>query len=83
MMMIGNIFWILAMVGLVVTVSVAAFRDKKAQDKARKALASQPQPLDLDQGFDDPMSDGFGEPDPVDSFGTAGDFAALDDKSFK
>lgn len=81
--MIGNFFWILAMVGLVVTVAVAAFREKKAQDKARKALALQPQPLDLEQGFDDPMSDGFGEPDPVDSFGTEGDFAGFDDKSFK
>lgn len=80
---IGDLMWVLAMLGLVVAVGVVAFREKKAQDKARKALALQPQPMDLEQGFNDPMSDGFGEPDPVDSFGTEDDFAAFDDKSFK
>ncbi len=81
--MIGNILWILAMVGLVVAVVVVAMREKSAQNKARKAMANQPQPLDLDQNFDNSMSDGFGEPDPLDSFGTDAEFASLDDKSLK
>ena len=79
--MIGNIFWLTAMVGLVIAVIVAGVREKKAQAKARKALA--PQPLDID-GLDEPISEGFGESDPVDSFGSdEGDYAAFDEEAFK
>jgi cbb3-type cytochrome oxidase subunit 3 len=74
-----EIFWILAMLGLVIAVSVVAFREKKAQAAARKNMALQSQAMDqqLDSSFDD----GFGEPDPVDSFGTDDDFASFDEKA--
>lgn len=76
-----EIFWIVAMLGLVVAVSVASFREKKAQAEARKKMAMQNQALD--QQMDGNLDEGFGEPDPVDSFGTADDFGNFDEKAFR
>ena len=76
-----EIFWIVAMLGLVVSVSIAAFKEKKAQAAARKNLAMQTQAMD--QQLDGNLDDGFGEPDPVDSFGATDDFANFDEKAFR
>lgn len=79
-MTLWEIFWLVAMLGLVIAVSVAAFREKSVQAKARKNLAARNQVMDqqMDAGF----NDGFGQPDQVDSFGTD-DFANFDDKAFR
>ena len=78
--------WIAAMLGLVIATVVAAIREKKARTAALKNLA--PQPLDAAEcEGESAASEGFGEADPVDSFGTDAapgvDFAALDEDVFK
>lgn len=77
--------WIAFMLALVISTIVVAMREKKAREKAMKKMA--PQPLEDPALGDDPeaMDGGFGESDPVDSFGTdaAEDFADLDENAFK
>ena len=79
-MTLWEIIWIVAMLGLVISVAVAAFREKSAEAKARKDLVAKNQAMDqqLDEGF----GDGFNEPQPDDSFGND-DFASFDDKAFR
>lgn len=57
------------MLALVIATVVVAVMENKAQAKAKAAMAA-PQSLDEMPGFTDPTEDGFGEPDPLDSFGT-------------
>lgn len=80
--MFDLIFWSVIMLGLVTATIVAAMREKKARVKAVKSI--EPQPLG-DEINDDSMEAGFGEADPVDSFGESadGEFASLDEDAFK
>ena len=66
--MIGEILWMLFMLAMITATVVVAMKERKAQAKAKAKLAA-PQPLDDDPAFADPANDGFGEDDPVDSFG--------------
>ncbi|MCA9134667.1 MAG: hypothetical protein KDA45_15975 [Planctomycetales bacterium] len=77
-------FWILCMLGLIVATVVTSMREKKAQAAAREKL--RPKPLAADGSVDMPGAedDGFGEADPLSSFGDeAGEVAALDENTFK
>lgn len=63
--------WIAIMLGLVIATVVVAMREKKARTEALKKLS--PQPIADDPAEGGGMlnpEDGFGEPDPLDSFGT-------------
>lgn len=81
--MLWPLIWIAAMLGLVVTTFVVSTREKKARAKLVKKFAPPPMDESSVQGMNDPTQDGFGEADPLDGFGDAGDFASLDQNSFK
>lgn len=74
------IFWILVMLGLVVTTTVVAMRESKARQAAIKKMKPTP-------GAGESVSpiatadDGFGQQDPLDAFG--GSEAAFDEEAFK
>ncbi len=75
--------WIAFMLGLVIATTVVAMREKKARTAAIKKMT--PQPLDS-TATSMPIAsaaDGFGDQDPLSSFGGATDMAAFDDNSFK
>jgi hypothetical protein len=72
--------WIGLMVGLVVATCVVAMRENKARAAAVKKMT--PQPIDENAtDMPDAIDDGFGETDPLDSFG--GEVASLDEDAFK
>lgn len=81
--MFWPIFWGLIMLGLVAATTTVAMREKKAKAAAMKKFA--PQPLDGSPADESMEPAGFGEPDPVDSFGMDDDaqVATLDSDNFK
>ena len=76
--------WIAFMVGLIAAVVVAAMREKKARTQALSKLKPQPMVDDPAMTGMPAADDGFGESDPLDSFGeSAGEVAAFDENEFK
>ncbi len=82
--MLWPIFWMTAMLGLVVATIVGAMREKKI--RAQAVANMQPQPLDQGLGTDEAGADddAFDAGGFDDGFGDAADpLAAMDDEAFK
>ena len=74
--------WIAFMLGLVVATTVVAMREKKARSAAIKKITPKP----IDGGMSSPVAtaeDGFGQADPLDSFGAEAGLSGFDQGTFK
>ncbi len=72
--------WIAFMLGLVITTTVIAMREKKARTAAIKKMTPQPIAGGSQEAIPAALDDSFGEQDPLDSFGAD---AAFDEDAFK
>ncbi len=73
-------FWVLVMLGLIVTTTVVAMREKRARNAAIKKMT----PQISGSGSASPVAsndDGFGQQDPLAGFGD--EAAAFDEGAFK
>ncbi len=75
-------FWITCMLGLIIAVSVVAWREKKARDAAMQKM----KPQNMSGVASAPTvsaEDGFGQADPLDGFGDPAEVGAFDEDVFK